>query len=140
MMKSQLIFDCTFKIISRYGPSAKWRCRVNGQRVQDPFRARQALERSASFFTMAKPPSADRKPRALALVLTPIFFVALIMGTCPGAFLPDAYVANPSPDSPVPATIAGMPAIYAWTVFWFFVEAAVVVIAAFTLWKEGDEA
>jgi hypothetical protein len=32
-----------------------------------------------------------------------------------------------------------MPALYLWAVLWFFVEAAVVIIAACTLWQKEED-
>ena len=76
------------------------------------------------------PGKRSRKPTAI--ILTVIFLVALIMGAGPGSLL----IAPPGSDPPL---WFGMPALYLWAVLWFFVEAAVIIIAACTLWqKEGD--
>ena len=74
---------------------------------------------------------AKRKHRGkLALILSGIFLFALIMGPGPGI-----YLVNPdSGDAGV--TFLGAPVLYAWAVFWFMVQAAVIVVAYFTVWKE----
>ena len=33
----------------------------------------------------------------------------------------------------------GMPALYVWAVLWFFVEAAVIIVAARFLWGKGQD-
>lgn len=67
-----------------------------------------------------------------AIILTVIFLVALVMGPGPGSLL----IAPPGSD---PRFWFGIPALYLWAVLWFFVEAAVIIIAARTLWrKEGE--
>ncbi|MDE0569900.1 MAG: hypothetical protein OSB44_04415 [Verrucomicrobiales bacterium] len=33
----------------------------------------------------------------------------------------------------------GMPALYVWAVLWFFVEAAVILVAARILWGKGQD-
>ena len=48
------------------------------------------------------------------------------MGTGPGTYL----VKDSGP-------ILGMPALYAWAVFWFLVQAATVVTAFCTVWKKN---
>ncbi|NNE91053.1 MAG: hypothetical protein HKN23_05355 [Verrucomicrobiales bacterium] len=63
--------------------------------------------------------------KRLATILIIVFFAAMLMGAGPGAFL----VNGKGP-------ILGMPAIYAWVVSWFFVQASMVVIAYFTVWKK----
>lgn len=49
---------------------------------------------------------------------------ATVMGTGPGTYL----VKESGP-------ILGMPALYAWAVFWFFIQAATVITAYCTIWK-----
>ncbi|MFP6872688.1 MAG: hypothetical protein VCA55_04185 [Verrucomicrobiales bacterium] len=67
-----------------------------------------------------------------AIILTVIFLVALVMGPGPGSLL----IAPPGSDPPF---WFGMPALYLWAILWFFIEAAVIIIAARTLWrKERD--
>ncbi len=76
--------------------------------------------------------SGKRSRTPLAIILTVIFMVALVMGPGPGSLL----IAPPGSD---PRFWFGIPALYLWAVLWFFVEAAVIIIAARTLWrKEGE--
>lgn len=72
------------------------------------------------------------RKRRLSFLLTALFSLALIMGPGPGNGL-----IRSQPDE-APAVILGMPALYAWTVFWFLVMASVVVTAALTLWSDRD--
>ena len=65
--------------------------------------------------------------RRLAILLTVVFFFAMLMGAGPGLFL----INGKGP-------VMNAPAIYAWAVFWFFVEATTLVIANFTIWKRKD--
>ena len=77
---------------------------------------------------MKKPEKGPR--RKLAVILSGIFLFAMIMGPGPGV-----YLVNPdSGDAGV--TFLGAPVLYAWAVFWFMVQAAVIVVAYFTVWKE----
>jgi len=78
---------------------------------------------------MKKPEKGPR--RKLAVILSGIFLFAMIMGPGPGV-----YLVNPdSGDAGV--TFLSAPVLYAWAVFWFMVQAAVIVVAYFTVWKEG---
>ncbi len=69
----------------------------------------------------------------LSIVLSAIFFFATLMGTGPGLHL-----VNPLPGE-TPATILGMPILFAWAVFWFCVQASVVMTAYCKLWKVQEE-
>ena len=60
----------------------------------------------------------------LSKILALIFVFATIMGPGPGL-----YLVNPSQEEAVPATILGMPALFAWAVFWFIVQGVVVIVA-----------
>ncbi len=72
--------------------------------------------------------------RRLGWVLTGLFVLALVMGPGPGL-----YLVNPDPSDPgTPRTIFGLPIIYAWGLLWFAVQAFVLVVAYFTVWR-GDE-
>ncbi len=72
--------------------------------------------------------------RRLGWVLTGLFVLALVMGPGPGL-----YLVNPDPSDPgTPRTIFGLPIIYAWGLLWFAVQASVLVVAYFTVWR-GDE-
>lgn len=70
----------------------------------------------------------------LSKVLAGLFVFATFMGSGPGM-----YLVNPSPEDSAPLTLLGMPALYAWAVFWFFVQAAVVVTAYRKLWTQDEE-
>ena len=63
----------------------------------------------------------------VSLSLTVIFSLAMLSGAGPGLFL----INGKGP-------IAGLPAIYAWAVFWFSVQAAIVSIAYFVIWKRKE--
>ena len=70
----------------------------------------------------------------LAVVLGVIFVLAVVMGAGPGIYLinPDPANAGPTP------TFLGMPVVYAWTVFWTFVQGAVILVAYFCLWNTAE--
>ncbi len=70
----------------------------------------------------------------LSKILTAVFVFATFMGPGPGL-----YLVNPSPGDPSPATFLGMPVLFAWAVFWFFVQAGVVLVAYRKLWTNGDD-
>ena len=36
-------------------------------------------------------------------------------------------------------TLLGMPAVYTWGVLWFLFEAAIVVVAYFTVWRDDSK-
>ena len=76
--------------------------------------------------------SEKRSRKPAALILTVIFLFALVMGAGPGSLL----IAPPGSDPPL---WFGMPALYLWAVIWFFVEAAVILIAARTLWRKEED-
>ena len=70
----------------------------------------------------------------LSKILATVFVFATIMGPGPGL-----YLVNPSPEDTSPATFLGMPILFAWAVFWFVVQASVVLVAYCKLWtKEGN--
>ena len=70
----------------------------------------------------------------LSKILALIFFFALIMGPGPGL-----YLVNPSHDNPCSTTFLGMPILFAWSSFWFFVQAGVVLVAYRNLWAKSDD-
>ena len=76
--------------------------------------------------------SENRSRKPAAIILTVIFLFALVMGAGPGSLL----IAPPGSDPPL---WFGMPALYLWAVLWFFVEAAVILIAARTLWRKEED-
>ena len=69
----------------------------------------------------------------LSKILVTIFVFATIMGPGPGL-----YLVNPSHEEPIAATILGMPALFAWAVFWFIVQTSIVVVAHCMLWTKED--
>jgi len=70
----------------------------------------------------------------LSKILALIFLFALIMGPGPGL-----YLVNPSPDNPSSTAFLGMPVLFAWSSFWFFVQAGVVLVAYRKLWTNGND-
>jgi hypothetical protein len=74
----------------------------------------------------------ESKRGKLAIALIAIFLFALVMGPGPGSLLIN-------PHGSEPKFWLGMPALYVWVVFWFFVEACVILIAAQFIWKKEDE-
>ena len=77
------------------------------------------------------PPQAPNTSK-LAWTLGALFLFALIMGPGPGLYLINDYAANGG-------TLLGAPALYTWAVFWFAVEAAIVVTAYRTIWRDEAE-
>ena len=80
---------------------------------------------------------AQSKRKTLGVILTITFIITVVVGLGIGLALinPDASDPNAT------FIIFGMPIIYVWSVFWFFVQAAVVIIAYCCLWgKDSDEA
>ena len=61
---------------------------------------------------------------------------AMLMGPGPGLRLVNPDIDNPSAEF----TVAGLPIIYVWGLFWFLVQVIIVVVAYFTVWNEQDEA
>jgi hypothetical protein len=72
----------------------------------------------------------SRRNRRLGIVLAAVFAIALLMGPGPGILL-----VNPS-DPAVDPLLWGVPKVYLWALFWYAVEAGVLVVAATSLWKE----
>ena len=70
----------------------------------------------------------------LAKILIAVFLIATFMGPGPGI-----YLVNPSSETDSPVTILGIPILYAWVAFWFFVQAVAVLIASKKLWEPHDE-
>ena len=69
----------------------------------------------------------------LSKTLAAIFIFATIMGPGPGL-----YLIMPE-DGESPAIVCGMPVLYAWAAFWFFVQAGVILMANVKLWsKQGN--
>ena len=59
-----------------------------------------------------------------SILLTAAFFFAMVMGAGPGVYL----VNGKGP-------FLGFPSVYAWVVFWFLVQAGIVVAAYKTIWR-----
>ncbi|NOX53460.1 MAG: hypothetical protein GXP27_03280 [Planctomycetes bacterium] len=73
--------------------------------------------------------------KRLSTVLSLVFAIAIVMGAGPGL-----YLVNPAPsDSAAHVTWLGLPILYAWIVFWFLVEAMVIVLAYLFLWDAAQE-
>lgn len=70
----------------------------------------------------------------VALLLGGGLLLAIFMGAGPGVHL-----VNPEPDSPQPATILGIPVLYAWYLFWLGIEGGIVIAAYFLLWRREDD-
>ena len=70
----------------------------------------------------------------LSKILASIFLFALVMGPGPGL-----YLVNPSPDNPSSATFLGMPVLFAWASFWFFIQAGVILVSYRKLWTKQNE-
>jgi hypothetical protein len=76
--------------------------------------------------------SSSAKDNLLGIALGVIFLLAIVMGAGPGI-----YLINPdSADPDAKCTFLSMPIVYAWIVFWFLVQAGVILVAYFKLWKE----
>ena len=69
------------------------------------------------------------------LVLFLVFALAMVMGPGPGLRL-----VNPEPTAARDSLLfLGLPVIYAWGLFWYGVQAAVVVTACLTIWKSRED-
>ncbi len=84
------------------------------------------------------PPSSTNSSkghRRLGLVLFLVFALAMVMGPGPGLQL-----VNPDPTTARDSLLfLGLPVIYAWGLFWYGVQAAVVVTASLTIWKSRED-
>ncbi len=85
---------------------------------------------------MANPVAASPAKRKLGAWLTVAMIVAMLMGPGPGLRLVNPDVADPGASY----LFFGIPIIYAWGLFWFVVQVAIVVIAYYTVWKTDDAA
>lgn len=70
--------------------------------------------------------------RTLKHIVIAVFLLAMVMGPGPGLRLinPDASDPNAT------FTFAGIPILYAWGLFWYFVQLVAIIIAYKKLWKE----
>ena len=66
--------------------------------------------------------------------LVALFALATLMGPGPGLYL----VGLPGEDGQS-LTFMGMPALYPWVVFWFLVQAGVILAASRKFWAHRDE-
>ena len=66
----------------------------------------------------------------LSKILATVFVFATIMGPGPGLYLVMPEEGESS------ASVFGMPILYAWVAFWFFVQAGVILMANFKLWSK----
>jgi hypothetical protein len=72
----------------------------------------------------------DRFRRRLAIGLALVFALAIVMGPGPGI-----YFVNPDPSDPNSiATMGSIPILYLWAVFWFLVQASVVLVCYLFVW------
>ena len=73
----------------------------------------------------------ESKRGKLATLLIVIFLFAMVMGPGSGSLLINPHGSEPN-------FWFGMPALYVWAVFWFLVEAGVILIAAMLIWRKED--
>ena len=69
----------------------------------------------------------------LSKILAAIFIFATIMGPGPGLYLIMPKEGESS------ASVVGIPILYAWVAFWFFVQAGVILMANFKLWSKQSK-
>ncbi|HJN90775.1 MAG TPA: hypothetical protein QGG93_10630 [Verrucomicrobiota bacterium] len=84
-----------------------------------------------------KPTTANptKRHRLLGLVLFLVFALAMVMGPGPGLRM-----VNPEPTAARDSLLfLGLPMIYAWGLFWYGVQAVVVVTACLTIWKSRED-
>ncbi len=77
--------------------------------------------------------SKERTSR-LGLWLTLAMVFAMLMGPGPGLHLVNPDVTDPD----AVYLISGIPIVYAWGIFWFAVQVAIVVIAYRTVWHDDE--
>ena len=70
--------------------------------------------------------------RTIKRLVIAAFVLAMFMGPGPGLRL-----INPDPSDPnATFTFAGVPILYAWGLFWYFVQLVAIIIAYKKLWNE----
>ena len=80
-------------------------------------------------------PNKTTRQRRFGLVLFAVFALAMVMGPGPGLRL-----LNPAPTAARESLlILGVPEVYAWGLFWYGVQAAVVLSACLTIWKPSED-
>jgi membrane protein implicated in regulation of membrane protease activity len=70
--------------------------------------------------------SAHRRP--LSWILAALFALSMVMGTGPGVLLVNR-----------PDALFGVPLIFAWGIFWYLVQVAIVLVAYFAIWKSAGD-
>ena len=88
-------------------------------------------QRSTVEFMRGMSEAPQKSNRPLVRTLTVFFLMALILGPGPGSTLIDGTAEDPN-------FLFGVPALYAWVVFWYVVMAGCVVVAARKLWRDED--
>lgn len=77
----------------------------------------------------------QQQRRRTGRILLGLFALAMIMGTGPGILL-----VNPDASSPEPvASVANIPVLYLWALFWYAIQIIVLFIAYFNIWEQPDE-
>ena len=74
----------------------------------------------------------DQRRRTFGWILAAVFFFALFMGAGPGILLVN------EPKS-IPICGLPLPYIYAWGLFWYFVEAVCIVLAFIFVWRQEED-
>lgn len=74
----------------------------------------------------------DQQRRKFGWILAAVFFLALFMGAGPGVLLVN---------QPKTVSVCGLslPYIYAWGLFWYFVEATCIVLAFVFVWRQEQD-
>ena len=71
----------------------------------------------------------EQQRQKISWILISIFLVALIMGPGPGIYLVNDFAADGG-------RMFGIPILYVWAIFWFAVEAMVILVAYLFIWKD----
>ena len=92
-------------------------------------------KRESSTSVHPTAPNKTTRQRRFGLVLFAVFTLAMVMGPGPGLRL-----INPEPTAARESLlILGVPVVYAWGLFWYGVQAAVVLSACLTIWKPIED-
>ncbi len=73
-----------------------------------------------------KATSTKRSP--LGVVLSLAFVIAMLMSVGPGVLLVNR-----------PEAFLGLPILYAWAIFWYFVLVAIALLAFFFVWRDKPD-
>ena len=76
------------------------------------------------------------KKKRLALVLSIAMVFVMLMGPGPGLRLVNPDIENTSASF----TVAGIPVIYVWGLFWFVIQVTIILTAYYTVWNEEEQA